>query len=308
MEIARFHNKLFFIITAISGVIIFLESFFIRSALSFFRQAVAKECACEAGNFFVLHPIQSGIILILAGLFFAGIIYGCWYLFSTLLRTRRLISRIFGASLPLPSRLDNIANTLGLSGRLVFFANGRPEAFSFGLLRPKIAISTACWNNMTISSVEAVLCHEAHHLKKHDPLRFLILDIVRRVFFFLPLISQLVSFIRTLQEVEADGNARDSDALGKALLQFKVGGTQESIAHFAGALSVRFERLLNPKSPLKFNLGAKPLVFAVLFFAITGSLLLARPKQSTNIASCVIAAPCYPTQNIDKGALIYYHF
>lgn len=62
----------------------------------------------------------------------------------------------------------------------------RPQAFCAGLLRPRVYVSTGALELLDDPAVAAVLAHERHHARRHDPLRLACGRVLAGGLFFVP--------------------------------------------------------------------------------------------------------------------------
>lgn len=107
----------------------------------------------------------------------------------------------------LPIRLTRLENEARLSSPLLLLPGPVPLAFCFGLLRPRICLSTGLVDSLTDKELKAVLCHEDHHCRRLDPLRKLLVDVLAATFFFLPVVAEWRDFCLTSAELAADRHA-----------------------------------------------------------------------------------------------------
>ena len=96
-----------------------------------------------------------------------------------------------------------------------------PVALCYGLLRPRLLLSTGLARRLSDAELEAVLRHEAAHLRRRDPVR---LVLARALAELLPLriLSRLATSMSLAQELAADRSALadgGTQALGGALLK-----------------------------------------------------------------------------------------
>ncbi len=132
--------------------------------------------------------------------------------FSTLAtrlwKTHRFMAQLKVASIAFPPiRLTRIMTDLGLSQQVVVLATNVPLAFCFGLLRPRICISTGLVETLNNTELKAVLLHEDHHRRLRDPLRHLLAEVLAAMFFFLPVAAELRDGFLTSIELNADRHA-----------------------------------------------------------------------------------------------------
>ncbi|OUM90834.1 MAG: hypothetical protein BAA01_07640 [Bacillus thermozeamaize] len=192
--------------------------------------------------------------------------------------TRRMIRRLYpipANMLPPRVRQAGIGSVFGLEDSL-------PAAFTLGLIRPKIVVTSGLLKVLNEEELEAVLHHEAFHQKHRDPLKMWIVQTLARSMQYLPVIGELVRSYRLLRELMADQfviqKMGSSHALGSAILKMvkkrqemtwmKMGMT---VAHFTSSLDVRILRLLDSGYRVRFIwVGRKALLFSGLFLVIIG--------------------------------------
>lgn len=158
-----------------------------------------------------------------------------------------------------PARLGSVTRRLGLAGRLEVVQSAQPYAFCYGLLRPRIRVSTGLTNLLSEGELEAVMLHERHHLRSRDPLKILLTRALGRAFFFLPLIAELGRYYLVAKEVEADraviraqGGGRQLAAVLLKLALSCPGIDQETtVAGLGGVIETRIDSLLGAGAPVR---------------------------------------------------------
>jgi hypothetical protein len=103
--------------------------------------------------------------------------------------------------------------------------DAQPRAFCAGLLRPRVYVSTGAVALLDEAALSAVLAHERHHARRHDPLRLAAGRVLSRALFFLPGLGYLVERQQALAELSADESAvndvpANRSALARAMLCF----------------------------------------------------------------------------------------
>ena len=102
----------------------------------------------------------------------ASVAWGIWKGIRQLIATGRMMRLILALPhRPLPDTLVDIAQRLGIRDRVDLVEDAGAEAFCYGLLRPRIFLTSGLLARLSIDEVEAVLYHERHHLHRRDPLR-----------------------------------------------------------------------------------------------------------------------------------------
>lgn len=125
------------------------------------------------------------------------------------------------------------------------FAHRSALAFCAGLLRPQVYVSTETLRALTADELEAVIAHEQHHARQHDPLRVFIANVIADGLFFAPALRRVAERYSALAELAADRAAvrarrGDASSLASALLAFEsadpavVGIAPERVDHLLG--------------------------------------------------------------------------
>ena len=120
-------------------------------------------------------------------------------------RTSRLSAR--RNEVPATSLAASTARQVGVADSLSCFVHPEPIAYTAGLLRPRIWVSTGLCERLDRWELEAVLWHERAHLIARDPLRVLIARVLAALLFLVPWVGALVERYEVAKELEADGEA-----------------------------------------------------------------------------------------------------
>jgi len=179
-------------------------------------------------------------------------------------------------------------------------SDDRPKAFCAGLLRPRVYCSTGAMELLDPPALAAVLAHERHHARRHDPLRLACGRVLAAALFFIPAQRRLVERQHALAEIGADEAAvvtagGDRSALASAMLSF-------SQANSEGAPGIDPERVdyllgerIQWRFPVVLCLGtaaALSLLIAVAVLAAhaaVGTATLAPPFLSAQPCVAVLA-------------------
>lgn len=169
---------------------------------------------------------------------------------SRLIATIRFNRRLRHAAGSAPPCLARLAPRLGLRReQITYLIWPEPVAFCYGLLRPRVAVSAGLCARLDDEALLAVLAHEFHHLRRRDPLRYLVLHICAAAAFMLPLARDLRRRREVRIELAADRAALAVVPRGAlaAALQSALSGvprpvigaarlstTEARIAHLAG--------------------------------------------------------------------------
>jgi Zn-dependent protease with chaperone function len=170
-------------------------------------------------------------------------------------------------AVPLPPRLTALGARLGLSGRLTYLADPAVFACCYGLRRPRVAVTVGLLAALGDAELVAVLAHERHHLRRRDPLRYLLLDIVTSTACMAPIAAILRQRAEIALEVAADRAAlavAPRGALAGALLA-ALRPTSPRLPGVAG---------LTPTEARIAHLAGQPLMPAIPGWIVAVSLVL----------------------------------
>lgn len=186
------------------------------------------------------------------------------------------------------------------AGAVSLILDPNPAAFTHGLIAPRIYISTGMINGLEREELKAVFLHELHHKKYFDPLRYFLLNFLKNIFFYLPVIMWIVNQLRVKRENEADDAAARTvgnplplaSALLKATAFNKAYAFQTSIS--GASVGERIHRLMHgkdnaPERPPIKTVAASAVIAA--FLALTLYLPLAAAndaKQACSESRCAV--------------------
>lgn len=104
----------------------------------------------------------------------------------------------------IPNFIENIVTKHSLQRKVVIFEYSSPVAFCMGILAPKIYLSNSLVKMMTPKELETIIIHEKQHLNRNDNLVLLLLQAIKNMFFFLPIVGDFVNYFHIRKEVLAD--------------------------------------------------------------------------------------------------------
>lgn len=111
---------------------------------------------------------------------------GGWAGLQQLWRTRQIMRVMLSLPPhPLSTPSAELVTKLNLEGRVRVVEYATPEAFCYGLLRPRICLTAPLLRLLSPAELEAVLRHERHHLRRYDPLRTVIWTVISNTFWWL---------------------------------------------------------------------------------------------------------------------------
>lgn len=182
------------------------------------------------------------------------------------------------------SRIKRLAPDKEVLKRIIIFEDNRMHnAFTIGFLRPKIYLSGTLCKRLEREELRAVILHEMHHAKKHDPLRLLMVAFICDIFFFIPL-SKFVKelFILTKEKAADDAAIAESKRpLELASAMMKILKLKNDLILNPTAIwkpdpqAERIHRLIDPMMENKFGLPyLRTVVSLAVIVALVGMLTL----------------------------------
>lgn len=191
-----------------------------------------------------------------------------------------------------------------LHGALLI-ADAQPRAFCAGLIRPRVYLTTGAVAILDDGALRAVLAHEDHHARRHDPLRLAAGRVLTSALFFLPGLGQLAERQQALAELSADESAvsaapANRSALARAMLSFSE---NPASAHCTGVDPARVDYLLGDPPSWRFpallciaiaaTIALLATVILLIGQAASGSATLALPFLSRQ--PCIVVLAAIPT-------------
>ena len=160
-------------------------------------------------------------------------------------------------------KLKKFLPPMNLYGQLVLLENTKLHcAFTLGLWKPKIYVSSGICSYLSGKELLAVILHETHHKKCKDPLKLFVVQILYALNFFLPINRSLINLYSAASEKAADDSAINFSGepldLASALVKlskFKLMDTLSPSAAFSKEQNIvedRISRLLKTHRPLPF--------------------------------------------------------
>ncbi len=117
------------------------------------------------------------------------------------------------------------AARVGLDLSRVRVVRGLPNpAFTTGWWFPRVYVARDLSTRLTAAELEAVLAHEAAHVRRRDPLRLFLLRSLASLLFWLPALARLVADLADECEIEADDAAARTHALPLASAILRMAG------------------------------------------------------------------------------------
>jgi Zn-dependent protease with chaperone function len=226
--------------------------------------------------------VAAAVLLALAGVGLAAIAKGA----RAALNEARSNRRFFGSL---------AARNPRRQGGFFVFDDVAVQAFCAGLLRPRVYVSTGALEALSAAELDAVLAHECHHQRRHDPLRVALGRMLTRALFFLPVVSLLHARYCAMAELAADSHAISADgvpqALASALLAFGAGQESEAAV---GIAPERVDHMLGrvPNWPLPAAVVAGGVAVVALIGVLASQLARMASVRASLSLPVLSARPC----------------
>jgi Zn-dependent protease with chaperone function len=121
--------------------------------------------------------------------------------------TRGLSHHLDDAASALPARLMLAARKAELADRITLLDSTEPCSFVYGVLSPRVVISSAFLSRLSDVELRAALEHERYHVQSLDPLRDALAEAALEALFFLPALQTLGARYEAARELAADRRA-----------------------------------------------------------------------------------------------------
>jgi Zn-dependent protease with chaperone function len=137
----------------------------------------------------------------------AGTIRALWSVRSQLRATDQLARHVRSSQLEPCHKLESAAAAAGVEDRVVLVDEERAFSFTFGFLRPRVAVSRGLVDLTSTDELSATLEHERYHVGNLDPLKVVIARAAGPALFYLPVLRDLRRRYVTGRELAADRRA-----------------------------------------------------------------------------------------------------
>lgn len=208
--------------------------------------------------FFTLRTLTTVLPWICIAILFTGICMAIHKLFLMLSWNYRFVRSLTPLSIENRSELKTFLPSVHLYNQLVLFDNDVLRyAFTSGLWKPKIYLSTGICSYLTAKELRTVILHETHHIINKAPLMLFIIRILCALNFFLPVNRYLLNLYSSACEKAADDAAVNisgeplelASALLKLSRSYSPAALYSTVAFSRGQRIVedRIMRLLEPQ-------------------------------------------------------------
>ena len=253
---------------------IFAKTFPLLAAKAiYYCQQVISNTFTSNTLFQVPHSLHHFLILTLI----VSLGLGVLSFFVQLVKTYGLIQRLLTKKVSVPRKIHKTVTLLNLSNKVYVIKDNNLFSLCFGILSPRIIITTALVSSLTQKELEAVLLHEQAHMQNRDPLKILLGKTVTSMFFFLPIFSEFNRNMTATNELAADQWAITSQkgtiflrgALKKILSRPQVAFATVPAISNTDYLEIRIHRLVNPALKQNFRISWKSIITSLVFLIVS---------------------------------------
>ena len=252
---------------------------------------------CLVALHLLLQPVHYAFHLLLL----AGLAYGIWDRVRAAGQLRRVLRALDWRNPAPGSAVGSMAHVAGLASHQVRIVAGLPSpAFTAGFWTPYVYVASELDTLLGADRLQAVLAHEAEHVRHRDPLRLSALRFLACTLFYLPALRRLADDAADEAEIAADdaaamceGAGGDPVVLASALVEIArrwprvpAGGSPVplpivGVAGVSGSdlLERRVRRLLGGEATIGTHLTRRALAGAgaVLVMVWLSGLMMAHP-------------------------------
>ncbi len=279
-------HRVFRLYLVLTGIVFLLFIYTVTKLLPLSINHVVYYCqkSIEHTILSLSHPFPNAIMLIFSIALIVGFSLFCIYIVRTKNFTNSLLKNKYN-----PSNLQidtKILNTID-------FIESKDEiSFCYGVISPRICISSALVSSLSIDELKAVLLHEYTHLQNKDPLKILLLKSITSMFFFIPILKDIQNYFMLAKEIDADQmvmadinnkpylKSALTKILGSSLNKFNIANFSESTI-----LEQRILIASGYKKKVTFRASSQSIIVSLLsillFFTFIKSPLVISEPNST---------------------------
>jgi len=254
----------------------------IKTLAAVFIHKLEVACGCtQMTQLAAMHPFITAAIVALSVLILAFIVFLVYKFVALFIQTRRFYQKnLTSAKVDLSSKLKRTLNNLGLRKNVVTeIKENTPVVFCYGLIRPRICISSGLIKILKNDELQAVLLHENQHRSSNDPLKLFIIKFFQNIFFFLPGLKTIINKYLTFSELAADeqatNNFTDRPKLARAIFKITQAEEQNTIrtglatSFFTSTIEERVNKLADDSYLPQFKVWGRGFVFGISAVMLT---------------------------------------
>lgn len=301
-------QQILLIITIFSSLLAFLIFKILKNAYLYASVLVHKlvaDCGCtQMTQLITMHPYVFSALFTLTALIIASFIFSAYKLIKLIISTRKFSSLYTKYTRTKHSlKLKKIIADLKLDqSKIIEIRESKPTVFCFGILIPKICISTGLIKMLDRDELEAVLLHENSHLIAHEPTKLFIVKFFYSIFFFLPGLKTSINKYTTYSELAADelatNNFTDRPKLARAIM--KITDREDTLllrdglalSFFTSTINERVNKLSDNSYIPKFKMWGKGFLLSLFSVGLASMLLIVLLSDSAEAFNMHNASQC----------------
>lgn len=209
-----------------------------------------------------------------------------WLIMHRMMKTRAAVHKLHAIEDQAMSRALEVKYRHLKQPGFIVVDKQSPIAFTIGLWRPYIVLSTGLLDMLDTEEEEAVVYHEVHHLWHRDPLKTTLLSVFAMMMPYIPVLKHTSKQYHIVREILADNEAieRTGNAagIGSALLKLiracpepwrvREMAVQSSFADTS--VNVRISRLLDPEQDVELALPWFAILMSATVFLLMSVLFV----------------------------------
>lgn len=318
-ELTKKTNHAFLQMTSVAVLVFGAISFF---SLKIYEQAnvyigvlyhhIKTACGCtDVIQFLNMHPVIFAEVSILAVTVSSFLIFAIHKFLKLYFSTIGFTKHCLSYSMKKHSwKLRGVFMELGINKeRITEIRSQEAAVFCYGLLRPKICISSDLVKRLDRGELRSVLLHEKHHMERFEPLRYFIVMYLTNILFILPGIKKLAKKYFTFSEMSADEAAScapyGTSKLAQAMFKISESGSSGDMS--GPAIFERVNRLVDGTYIPSFRSLGKGFAACIVIFSFVSiytSSILSKSTEAYEMHSGGICAQNGEKEYDFAGALM----
>lgn len=199
-------SKYLFIFSSLLSILVVSYIFILAKFLPILVHHTFYYCREMARIISTKLPGNVGVVIF--GVLTISILYTTVRLIATIIRIYKFRERLS----------QSVLTDHNLGDEIVVMKENKPFAYCFGIISPKIFITTGLLTIVNKKELEIILRHERYHLEHRDSLTLLLATFVESLFPFAPILTDLIRIYKVDRELLADQSAIRDESDKKVLI------------------------------------------------------------------------------------------
>lgn len=186
----------------LTGLIFKIYNYAFSATGEFFLSKATAACGCQTFTS-PSHKTLIGFFLFIGAAVIITITIAIGRIIFSVIKTNNFVKLQKAKQAKNSVKLANITQLLGITGQVEEIKSKDPIIFCYGIIKPKICISSKVIDLLSPSELQAVLLHEIQHVISYEPARLLAISFIN-TFIFIPGIKNLTKKYLSFSELAAD--------------------------------------------------------------------------------------------------------